>query len=154
MSYLKLSTFCWWCSPEKNRLLPVLISKSVCLLECLSFRIWGAFISLVLTLACLPAICPCLHRCTVWIQNLRFFTPPGNKCRWLITDHLACKQSGRGFPAYQSLCCLFCSLNPRHENIERAMSSHSHAPNFRNSSCCPKFHLKYTHRGKEDTARF
>lgn len=64
---------------------------------------------------------------------------------------LGSQTQSKGIPAYQSSCVPFCSVNPRHENIGRAMSSHSHAPNSKNTCCCPKFHLKCTHREKEDT---
>lgn len=115
-----------------------------------SFRIWVAFISPVLTLACLPAICPCLHRHCL-DPELKIPHSPRQLMQLINNWTLGLQAQSKGIPAYQSSSVPFCSVNPRHGNIGRAMSSHSHAPNSRNTSCCPKFHLKCTHREKEDT---
>lgn len=42
----------------------------------------------------------------------------------------------------------FCGVNPRHGNIGRAMSTHSQAPDSKNTSCCPECHLTCSRRAK------
>lgn len=56
-------------------------------------------------------------------------------------------------PARSGLWWLFCGVNPRHGNTGRAMSTHSQAPDSKNTSCCPECHLTCSRRAKTQASR-
>lgn len=101
--------------------------------------------------ACQMSVSTPLHRLD---PELKILHAPRQLKQLAENRPLGLQTQSRGFPGYQSSSCHFCSVNPKHKNVDGAMSSHSHAPNSRNTSCCPKFQPICAHRGRQDTAMF
>lgn len=74
-----------------------------------SFRTGVAFISPVLTLACLPAICPRLHRHCLdpELRILQYPPPPRQLMQLIKIWMLGSQTQSKGIPANQSSCCFF-----------------------------------------------